>query len=46
MIHYDSLKMVLVAPQKTANSQWVSGLLFKYALPGHHKSHHAHANTL
>ena len=36
----------LVAPPKTANSQWVSGLLFNYTPPSHHKSHHAHANAL
>lgn len=46
MIHYDSLKMVLVAPQKVANSQRVSDLLFNCIPPGHHKSHHAHANAL
>ena len=38
MIHYNSLKMVLVAPQKAANSQRVSGLLFIHTPPGHHKS--------
>jgi hypothetical protein len=46
MIHFNSAKMVLVAPQKIANSQRVSDLLFIYTPPGHHKSHHAQANAL
>ena len=40
------MQTMLVAPQKAANSQWVSGLLLNYTPTGHHKSHHAHANTL
>ena len=37
---------MLVAPQKTANSQWVSGLSFIHTPPSHHISHHTHHNLL
>lgn len=45
-ISHKTVSQVLEAPQKVANSQRVSDLLFIHTPPGHHKSHHTHANAL
>lgn len=38
--------MVLVAPQKAANSQRVNGIYFIHNPPSRHKSHNAISNLL